>query len=103
MNKEYIHSCGVGPTTDERERDAAFFMEFMDDTYICSICKGKILHPAFHGLKDLQLFIEQSQRKPQGMTLLLFVCCRFAPLEQINTLHILTVKIKTIEKWTSQQ
>ena len=75
-----------------------FFMEFKDDTYICSIYKGKILHPAFHEIKDVQLFIEQLPRKPQGMTLLLFVCCRFAPLEQINTLHILTVKIKTIEK-----
>ena len=88
----------MGPTTDERKRDAAFFMGIGVDTYICSISKGKILHPAFHEIKDLQLFIEQSPRRPLFTTLLLFVGCRFAPLEQINTLHILTVKIKTIEK-----
>lgn len=103
MNKEHIHSCGVGPTTDERKRDAAFFMEIGGDTYICSIYKGKILHPAFHEIKELQPFIEQSPIRPLFTTLLLFVGCRFAPLEQINTIHVFRVKIKTIEKWTSQQ
>ena len=89
----------MGPTTDEKkEAVQLFFMEPGDDTYICSIFEEKILHPAFRGLKEMQLFIELSQRKPQGMTFLLFVCRRFAPLEQINTLHILTVKIKTMEK-----
>ena len=82
----------------KENRQCSFFHGTGDDTYICSIFGEKILHPAFRGLKEMQLFIELSQRKPQGMTFLLFVCRRFAPLEQIKTLHILTVKIKTMEK-----
>lgn len=100
MNKKHIHSRRRGPTTDEKNKQCSFFMGIGDDTYICSIFGEKILHPVFLGLREMQLFIELSQRKPQGMTLLLFVCRRFAPLEQINTLHILKVKIKTMEKWT---
>ena len=99
MNKEHIHSGRRGAYNGRKKRgSAAFFHGTGDDTYICSIFEEKILHPAFRGLKEMQLFIELSQRKPQGMTFLLFVCRRFAPLEQINTLHILTVKIKTMEK-----
>ena len=99
MNKEHIHS-GRREAYNRRKKidSAAFFYEIRVDTYICSIFGEKILHPVFRGLKEMQLFIELSQRKPQGMTFLLFVCRRFAPLEQINTLHIPTVKIKNTEK-----
>ena len=46
----------------------------------------------------MQLFMELSQRKPQGMTLLLFVRCRFAPLEQINTFLLFTFRTMTKEQ-----
>ena len=42
------------PTTNERERDAAFLHGFQGDTYICTILKEKILHSVYHGLNNVQ-------------------------------------------------
>ena len=86
------------PTTNERERNAAFLHGFQGDTYIDAIFGEKVLHPVFLGLREMQLFMETLPRRPQYPMFLLFVCRRFAPLEQINTLHILTIKIKTMKK-----
>ena len=85
MNKKHIHSGRRGAYNRRKKIDsAAFFHEIRVDTYIDAILEEKILHPVFRGLREMQLFIELSQRKPQGMTFLLFVCRRFAPLEQIK-------------------
>ena len=99
MNKEHIHSGRRGAYNRRKKIDsAAFFYEIRVDTYICSILGEKILHHVFLGLKEMQLFMETLPRRPLYSIFLLFVCRRFAPLEQINTLHIPTVKIKTMEK-----
>ena len=42
------------PTTNERERDAAFLHGFQGDTYICTILKEKILHSVNHELNNVQ-------------------------------------------------
>ena len=42
------------PTTNERERDAAFLHGFQGDTYICTILKEKILHSVYHELNNVQ-------------------------------------------------
>lgn len=36
------------PTTNERERNAAFLYGFQGDIYICTILEEKILHPVNH-------------------------------------------------------
>ena len=36
------------PTTNERERNAAFLHGFQGDTYICRILEEKQLHPVNH-------------------------------------------------------
>lgn len=36
------------PTTNERERNAAFLQGFHGDIYICTILKEKILHSVYH-------------------------------------------------------
>ena len=36
------------PTTNERERNAAFLQGFQGDIYICTILKEKILHSVNH-------------------------------------------------------
>ena len=52
----------------------------------------------FPWIKRDAAFYGDITKKATNSIFLLFVCHRFAPLEQINTLHILTVKIKTMEK-----
>ena len=79
----------------KEKRGAAFFHYIRDDTYICSIFREKILLSVFHELNEVQLFIVRLPSKPQVTKFFLFACRRLAPLEQIKTLHILTVKIKT--------
>ena len=91
MNDKNISTYAAwGLQLTKEKKDAAFFMEIGDDTYICSIFKGKILHPAFHGLYGLQPFVGTLQCS----IYLSFVCRRFAPLELMNTLFRLIVETK---------
>ena len=66
----------------KKNRDAAFFHEIEDDTYICNISKEKVLHPAFHELTVMQPFIGILLRRPQFSIVFLFVRCRLAPLSK---------------------
>ena len=88
----------MGLQLTKENRQCSFFYEIRVDTYIDAIFGEKVLHPVFLGLREMQLFMETLPRRPQYPMFLLFVCRRFAPLEQINTLHILTIKIKTMKK-----
>ena len=78
----------------KEKKDAAFFMEIGDDTYICSIFKGEILHPAFHGLYGLQPFVGTLPKMQKCSISLSFVCRRFALLELMNTLFQFTMETK---------
>ena len=95
MNDKNISTYAAwGLQLTKEKRDAAFFMEIRDDTYICSIFKGKILHPAFHELYGLQPFVGTLPRMQKCSISLSFVCRRFAPLELMNTLFRFIVETK---------
>ena len=77
----------------KENRDAAFFHEIEDDTYICNISKEKVLHPAFHELTVMQPFIGTLLRRPQ-FSIFFFSLDVGCAVEEINTLHIFTMKTK---------
>ncbi len=65
------------PTTNERERNAAFLHGFQGDTYICTILKEKTLLSVYLEVANVQLFYGRNFISS-------FVCGRLAPHEQEN-------------------